>query len=474
MSLPPTLSIIDVETTGANPVVDRVTEIGILRIEGGQLVESWSSLVNPGVPIPAMIQRFTGISDEMVRDAPTFGQIADGVRTLLQDGVFVAHNARFDYGFIKNEFRRIGQDFDAEVLCTVKLSRALYPEHHRHGLDALIARHDLHCAARHRALGDAQVLWDFLQKTGASFAESTLEDAVGRAMKRPSRPPGLPEGVLEGIPAGPGVYLLFGERNATDDLPLYIGKSVNMRSRVGAHFAADHRHGKEAQLAQQVRAVEFIATAGELGALLLESQLVKSRQPLHNRKLRRDSEVRGLRFLANRRKPPVLASEKLDGRDPADWAEVVFGTFRGKREIDNALRELASLYRLCPCRLGLEPNAEGPCMAYQLKRCAGVCAGRESPAQHDGRLASALNSLRLKAWPWPGPIAIREFNADSERTALHVVDRWCLLGSVENEDALAELLSPPPPRAFDLDTYRIISRWLSDPAHLEAIRVLSA
>ncbi len=130
------------ETTGApNPVVDRVTEIAILRVEGGQLVERWSSLVKPGMPIPPSIQGFTGITDAMVAAAPPFAELADGVRALLADCVFVAHNARFDYGFIKNEFRRIGQDFDAPVLCTVKLSRALYPQFHRHGLDALIERH---------------------------------------------------------------------------------------------------------------------------------------------------------------------------------------------------------------------------------------------------------------------------------------------------------------------------------------------
>lgn len=473
MSLPPALAVIDLETTGANPVADRITEIGILRIDHGELTETWSSLVNPSVPIPPTIQRFTGITQSMVSDAPLFEALADRLRGLLEGAVFVAHNARFDYGFVRNAFRRLGQDFDAEVLCTVKLSRALYPDLPRHGLDALIARHALHCSARHRALGDAEVVWEFLQLARRTFAPDTLATAVDRAMKRPSRPPHLPDGVLEGIPASPGVYLFFGEHADAQALPLYVGKSINMRSRVAAHFGSDHRNGREAEMARRIHHVEFIETAGELGALLLEARLVKMRQPLYNRALRGPNEVRGVRLIPNRRKPPVLERIPLQDTDPVDWAEAIFGAFRSKRELDNALRELALLHRLCPVRLGLEAASGGACLAHQMKRCAGVCAGRETPAEHDQRLARALASLRARAWPWPGAIGIPEFDQASGRSALHVVDHWCLLGTVASEDHLAELMAAPPERRFDLDTYRIIERWLASPAHRDAVRALA-
>ena len=128
MSLPESFVLIDVETTGANPVRDRVTEIAVLRVERGEVVERWESLVNPECPIPSLIQRLIGITDAMVAGAPTFADIADQVRARLDGAVFVAHNARFDYGFIRSEFARMEQSFDAPVLCTVKLSRALYPD----------------------------------------------------------------------------------------------------------------------------------------------------------------------------------------------------------------------------------------------------------------------------------------------------------------------------------------------------------
>ena len=455
----PRLAFIDVETTGANPVVDRVTEIAILRVEGGQLVERWSSLVNPGMPIPPSIQGFTGITDAMVAAAPPFAELADGVRALLADCVFVAHNARFDYGFIKNEFRRIGQDFDAPVLCTVKLSRALYPQFHRHGLDALIERHNLTCTARHRAMGDTEALHQFAGIVAGQFERDVLDAAIVKAMKAPSRPAGLPE--------GPGVYFFYGE----NDLPIYIGKSVSLRSRVMSHFSADHRSGKEAKLAQQVRRVEWQQTAGELGALLLEARLVKERKPTENRLLRETDAVFGLRFDPTRKRGPVLVRELLGGGDPAGWADV-YGSFRTKKEADNALRELATLYKLCPRRIGTEPWGDGACLAHQMKRCAGVCAGREAHAEHDERLLKVLESLRLRRWPWPGPVAIREYHADSGRSAMHLVDRWCLLGTAEDEASFGELLAAPPARAFDLDTYRILARWLDTPEGRGAVTVV--
>lgn len=465
--LAPRLAFIDVETTGANPVVDRVTEIAILRVENGQLVERWSSLVNPGMPIPPAIQSFTGITDSMVADAPDFAALAGAIRALFADCIFVAHNARFDYGFVKNEFRRIGEDFDAPVMCTVKLSRALFPQHHRHGLDALIARHDLVCSARHRAMGDTEALFQFAGLVAAQFERSVLDAAIVKAMKAPGRPAGLPEGVLEGLPEGPGVYLFFGE----EAQPIFIGKGVSLRSRVMSHFSSDKRSSKELKLVQQVRRVEWLPTAGELGAALLEARLVRQLKP-GGMRLPSDAEaVFGLRYEPAQKGGPVLVREALGGADPAGW-EAVFGTFRSRKEADHALRELATLYKLCLRRIGIEAWGDGACAALPAKRCAGVCAGKESPAEHDERLLKVLESLRIRRWPWPGPVALREHHADTGRSAVHVVDRWCLLGTADDEAGLAALRGDPPARAFDLDTYRILQRWLDTPAGRAAVTPL--
>ncbi|WP_227818110.1 exonuclease domain-containing protein [Nitrogeniibacter aestuarii] len=464
MALPQRLAVVDLETTGAHPVRDRITEIAVLRIEDGEVVERWSSLTNPGVHIPGTIQNFTGITDAMVADAPPFEALADAVWALLDDAVFVAHNARFDYGFLKNAFERMGRQFDAPVLCTVKLSRALYPGHHRHGLDAIIERFGLSCEARHRAMGDADVLWQFMAQAAAGFPDDTLERAIDKAMKRPSRPPGLPEGVLEGMPDSPGVYFFYGE----NDLPLYIGKSKRIRARVMSHFAADRMNGKEAEMARQIRRVEWEQTAGELGALLLEACLVKHHKPLHNRMLRKNEDVFGLRVVtSNKRKANVLERVPLTDSDPREWSDV-FGAFRTKKEADNLLRELALLYKLCPRRLGIEPGRTGACMAYQMKRCAGVCAGKESTEDHDARLSAALAGKGIKPWPWDGPICVPEHDENTGRSEFHLIDRWCYLATERTEADVADALSGAR-YAFDIDIYRLLVRWFDALAHRQNV-----
>lgn len=467
MSLPERYVLVDVETTGANPVSDRITEIAVIRIEDGREVERWESLVNPETPIPAMIQRLIGITDEMVAGAPLFAELADGLRGLLEGAVFVAHNARFDYGFIRNAFTRVGQTFDAPVLCTVKLSRALYPQYHRHGLDALIERHGFSCDARHRAMGDTAVLAQFMQMITAAIPADALAKACERAMKLAARPANLPDGVLEGLPDAPGVYLFFGE----NELPLYIGKSVSLRARVIEHFGASNRNGKEATLARQVRRVEWQETAGELSALLLEAALVKARQPIHNHMLRSKEAVFGLQFLPGRQRPPIFKRVAIDGSDPAAWQDM-HGMFRSRKEAEALLRELAANYRLCPRRLGLDSGGKGACMAHQLKRCAGACCGKESFAEHDARLLGALAAVRLRPWPWEGPVVVVERSAHLQAASHILLDQWCHLGSAEDEAGLEALLASAPQRRFDLDACRILQRWFALPANLEKCEVV--
>jgi DNA polymerase-3 subunit epsilon len=182
------LAIVDLETTGGRPAWDRVTEIAVVEIDGGEVASEWSTLVNPGTSIPPWIQSLTGITDGMVAGAPVFEDLARDLYERLQGRVFVAHNARFDYGFLRHAFERAGLDFQARTLCTVKVSRRLYPEFARHNLDSLIDRHrlkfDLHGSdrhrapegARHRALGDARAVWQFLriaaEERGAGAMES--------------------------------------------------------------------------------------------------------------------------------------------------------------------------------------------------------------------------------------------------------------------------------------------------------------
>src|SRR5438105_6433212 len=287
----PVIAFVDIETTGTAATEDRITEIGMVTVRAGE-VEEWSTLVNPETPIPGAIQTLTGITSEMVAAAPTFAQLAGELRERLGDHLFVAHNARFDYGFIKNEFARLGISFSARVLCTVRLSRRLYPESRGHNLDALIERHGLSIAQRHRGLDDARALWQFVQAIYRDRGAERVQAEVDRLLKMPSLPPQLPPDALEKIPEAPGVYFFYG----LNRLPLYIGKSVNLRDRVRAHFSADHKSPQDGRLSAEIQRIDWEETAGELGALLREAHLIKELLPLHNHRLRRKAQAGSLRL----------------------------------------------------------------------------------------------------------------------------------------------------------------------------------
>ncbi|HEX7683602.1 MAG TPA: exonuclease domain-containing protein [Trinickia sp.] len=275
------IAFVDLETTGGSVAEHRITEIGVVRV-GPSGVERWSALVNPQQPIPAFIQSLTGITDDMVRDAPTFGSLAAELYERLDGSLFIAHNASFDRGFLRREFERAGFAFNPDVLCTVKLSRALWPAEKRHGLDALIARHALEPLARHRALADADLLWQFWHKLHVSWPLDVLRAHIDRTVRRFRIAGDITEDMLDAAPAGHGVYAFFDSA----DVPLYVGRSVRLRQRVRTHLTGERRSSREIRIAEQVRRVQWRATGGELGALLTEAQWVSTLRPVHNRQPR--------------------------------------------------------------------------------------------------------------------------------------------------------------------------------------------
>jgi len=446
------LVLLDVETTGAHPAYDRITEVGLVEVDRGRVLGEWSTLLNPGVSIPPAIQSLTGITNDMVALAPSFDEVARELYRRLEGRLLVAHNARFDYGFLRNEFQRVGLRYTSRVLCTVKLSRKLYPHEARHNLDALMTRHGIACEQRHRALGDARALWHLASHWQREFEPDVIAAAVNRLVKAPTVPAGLPEGALDDIPEGSGVYLFYGD----NDVVLYVGKSVNLRARVMSHFSSDHRDGRDMKIVQQVRRVDWIETASELGALIEEARLVKQLAPVHNRRLRRTNELCAWHWRAQAPDaPPQLVSAR--DLDPSQFADL-HGLFRSRRAALEELRALATEHGLCLILLGLE-KGRGPCFAHQIRRCRGACVGKESPAVHGLRLGQALARLRMRPWPFAGRVGIRE--SGSAADPLIVLDRWCYLGTVRSETDLQELSERSPQPVFDLDTYRILTRFFS-------------
>jgi DNA polymerase III subunit epsilon len=447
---PDPVAFVDLETTGTAADRDRITEVGIVRVDAGHATE-WSTLVDPGCSIPAAIQALTGITNAMVAGAPHFADIAGEIASRIAGCIFVAHNARFDYGFLKHEFARLRQPFAARVLCTVKLSRRLYTDMPRHSLDHLVERHGLPSRDRHRALGDARILWEFVQALYRDRRADEIEAAVARILRTPSLPPQLAAGALDEIPESPGVYRFYG----LNPMPLYVGKSINLRERVASHFSSDYRSTNDLRLSSEIVRIEFEETAGELGALLRESRLVKQLFPAYNRRLRLRSELAAL-FVAERPSAPEYISSKAI--DPSSLRGL-YGPFTSRRAARETLRNIASDAGLCPARLGLERRA-GPCFSRQVRKCAGACVGAETLQAHHARLCRALAPYAMQPWPYDGMVAVAETSLTGERTDIHILRDWCWLGSASDDSALQALLEAPTRPDFDLDIYRILRKRL--------------
>ncbi len=469
------VAFVDLETTGTSATSDRVTEVAIVRVAEGEVVEEWSSLVDPGCSIPEDIQALTGITNEMVRGAPAFAQLRHEVLARLEGHLFVAHNARFDYGFLKNEFARFDMAFTADVLCTVRLSRRLYPEADGHSLDALIARHGLADpldaletgvrAGRHSALGDARAILRFARVVERDRPADEVAAAVRRLLKIPSLPPQLPPDALEGVPEAPGVYRFFG----VNDLPLYIGKSVNLRDRVRSHFTSDYRNANDHRLSAEIRRLDWIETAGELGALLLEARLVKEVAPLHNALLRRRRTAGVLRLPSLREAPEFVGLDEVDWDARGPGAEPLYGPFGSPRAARELLESVAAEAGLCWRLLGWEKRG-GPCFARQVRKCRGACVGEETPEAHNLRLATALEARRIPDWPFAGPVAVVERDAARGLEEAHVLHQWRHLGTARGEDELASLAAARELPPFDPDVLKVLRRWLE--AHPGRARAL--
>ena len=442
----PVLAFVDIETTGSHFERDRITEIGIKTLTPTAVIE-WESLIDPETFIPQNIQRLTGISPTMVAGQPTFEELALQLKEELEGKIFVAHNARFDYGFIKASFKRLGMDFRPKVLCTVKLSRLLFPAQPRHNLDTLIATHGLEVSARHRAMGDADVLLQFWRVCEQTVGKARLLEAVHQLTASVSLPPNIQQSVIDSIPDTPGCYLFYGEHNA----PLYIGKSIAMRTRVMSHFQSALTVRKEMKLSLQVFHIDWIQTSGELTALILESRLIKERMPSMNIKLRKSKDLCAWQLVtdsAGVRKPTLVTHTQLQ----PGLQDNLYGLFYSKKEAHSYLAAVAKKHQLCEALLGLEKAVEGkPCFGYQVKQCQGACIGKVSLDVHHLKLQTALNLYKVQVWPYEGAIAIKD--GDS----MVVIDKWCYLGIANDHDELYSLAESGKAE-FDLDIYKIVKK----------------
>lgn len=446
------LVFVDIETNGLNPVRGRVIEVAAIRVEQGEIVQTFNKLIDPGTELPRFITNLTGIQPDDLRGAPVFLQIAEELSKILDDAIFVAHNVRFDYSFLKQEFSRVGKSFSPRQLCTVRLSRALYPEYKSHKLAHLIERHGFQYSARHRAYDDAHILWQFLQHAHETFTPEVLDAAIAKQIKRPSIPKNLDPQIVADLPEGAGVYIFEDDQNR----PIYVGKSVTIKKRVLSHFARDHEITSEFKIAQHVANIRTISTGSELEALLLESRLVKELQPLYNKQLRRTDKLLVARQATTAYGHHTISIEEADEISP-ETSHQILAVYPRRGAAKQSLETLQKTYDLCPKLLGLE-KSKTSCFLYQLHKCKGACIGKEPAETYNQRLATAFETLRIEQWPFTGAVLIKDMTSGAQSGV--VVDQWCVVAQYAQEEDCDPVVTLHE-KHFDLDAYKIVRSYLA-------------
>lgn len=367
---PLSFAVVDLETTGASAIYDRITEVAVVRLEGGEIVDRYEQLVDPKVAIPPFITRLTGIDSRMVRGKPAFGDVATAVKLALGDGPLVAHNASFDEAFLRHAFARIGEKLTNPRLCTLRLARRLLPRLPTYRLDALTTYFGIKNHRRHRALGDAEAtalvlarLLDLAVKRGVETLDELLALQGSPVGKKPRT---VDESVIQALPAGHGVYLL----KDADGHVLYVGKSIHVRQRVRDHL----RGGSVDQPRLQRRVtrivdVEGIATGSELEALFLESRLIKRYLPEANQLQRNDRDYPFIRVDAADPFPRLEAT-----RQPAAGGDVLLGPFRRSGTIAATVDFLTEQLGLRQCSEPLKAGMSA-CALLDMGKCLGPCVG---------------------------------------------------------------------------------------------------
>jgi DNA polymerase-3 subunit epsilon len=453
---------VDIETDGMNYTHGHVIEVAAIRVENGEIVKEFTTLINPGVSIPYFITNLTGITTHDVQDAPSFADIADELFEIMDGAIFVAHNVRFDYSFLKQAFRRVNLDFEPKQLCTVKLSRKLYPEQKSHKLSSLIERHGFTYSSRHRAYDDAHILWQFLTKMQQKFSHDVIYEAISYQIKRPSLPKHLDKESIDQLPTGPGVYMFDDEKG----MPLYIGKSVNIKRRVLSHFTRDSEEYREFKIAQSVHAIRYESTGGELEALLREAHLIKTEQPLYNRRLRRVRMLTALRQVINPEGYITVASEQLAEVMP-DQFSTILALYDKRGTAKTSLLTMVKTFDLCPKLCGLE-KAKGACFSYQLGRCQGACVGKEDSETYNRRLLLAFAHKRIQSWPYKGPVVVQERVQGATSSNGFIVDQWSIVGKVFQEEDYEPVVTHYD-ALFDYDAYKILRSFMTQRTDTMAI-----
>ncbi len=373
----------DIETTGGMATQDSITEVAAVVTDGKNIKDQFQSLVYTHQPVPDHITALTGITNEMLRDAPPFNDLAPALREFLSGHVFVAHNVSFDYGFLKAHFQRAGIDYKAKRLCTVRLARKVFPGLPGYSLGKLCTWFGITNHRRHRAMGDAlattQLLHKIIENDNAGIIQQMLNQRNGEF----KLPPNLPRKTFNGLPAAPGVYYFHDQAGKV----IYVGKAKNIRKRVSQHFTSSYRKRNLLGLEREIADITFECTGSELIALLLEAHEIKRLWPKYNRAQKYVPGSYAIVTYTDQKGYLRLGINKAARHSPA------LLRCNSLAEARNTLKKLLSSWSLCErlCGLSLQPGA---CRRYEAGFCNGACIDKEAPAIYNQRVQQAMENIR--------------------------------------------------------------------------------
>ncbi|MEI6677237.1 MAG: exonuclease domain-containing protein [Mariniphaga sp.] len=409
-------AIIDIETTGTSSSYGKITEIAIILHNGESVSETFTTLINPECNIPWNITRLTGITNEMVSSAPKFYEVARKIIELTAGTIFVAHNATFDYSFVKEEFKRLGYDFKRKTICTVKLSRKLLPGHLSYSLGKICADLGIEITDRHRAIGDALATTKLFEKLliQNSLLESTL--FVNQTYS-------LPPEKIAAIPAKTGIYYFYD----TQGNIIYIGKSKDIHQRVLTHLS-NSQTKKAMEMRDKIADVSWEITGSELVALLFESSEIKKHKPLYNRSQRRSAFNYGLFSYEDPEGYIHLIINKIEED------KIPLTTFHFHQEGIEYLHKLVEKYALCKKLCNLD-NSNGGCFNAQLHHCNGACTGLEQPSDYNIRVGKSIKGLQYRS---PNFFVIDQGRTNNEKSIVKIANgRFAGFGYLSTDFSIA-------------------------------------
>jgi DNA polymerase-3 subunit epsilon len=374
-------AVVDIETTGGHAASNGITEISIYLHDGDTVVGHYETLINPGQHIPYYITGLTGITNEMVAKAPAFSEVAERIFALLQDNVFVAHNVNFDYSFVKHQLSECGYELDTNKLCTVRLSRKIFPGLPSYSLGNICGYLDIQIAGRHRADGDARATVTLLEKLIQNDNSDSIKKFLRKTSKEQSLPPHVPREHYERLPDLPGIYYFHDQRGKV----VYVGKAKRIKKRVSSHFSNNSTAKQKQDFLRSIHAITYEVCGNELVALLLESHEIKRLWPQFNRSQKHYEPRFGIIHYSDQRGISRLAMQNIKKNSQAA------AYFETLVECHNKLKELMEAYMLCP-RLISVATAPESCIDED---CACRTSDKKGIAEYNKRIALAVEALSM-------------------------------------------------------------------------------